>query len=329
MSNAAIKKAFAALFGKEGIPKPEFVKDYAARLFREVVEAVDDGDDDSISQNDMYRFLVWKSPCGISQKTVDKFFDRLDLDKSGSISLLEFTKVITEATDMIRKDLVFNAKLEADGIPNNFVVAGSCRMNAASGTQAFSMTVLRRKDMKYLWSVFQEVDYDEKGTVDLSEFRKYLAKSSSPHMGKMAASIFYAIDCKRTGSVSFQKLLTRLYPEARRSDIQVMMRMARPKDFIPKGPRADQELLGELKSIFTVYDDDHSGSLDEEEFVHAMALAGFSEEESAEIFQEIDLDKSGEVSFVEFEMWYLQNARQIQATERLLENADRDSDAGD
>lgn len=328
MANAALKKAFAALFGKEGIPEPEFVQDYSRRLFREVVEAVDDGDEDNISKNDMYRYLVWKSPCGISQRTVDKFFDKLDLDKSGSISLPEFTKVIAAGAELIRKDLIFNAKLEADGIPNNFVVAGSCKMNAASGTQAFSMTVLRRKDMKYLWAVFQEVDYDEKGTVDLSEFRKYLTKSS-PDMGKMAASIFYAIDNKRTGAVSFQQLLTRLYPEARRSDIQVMMRMARPKDYIPKGPKADQELLGELKSIFTVYDDDHSGSLDEEEFVHAMALAGFSEEESAEIFLEIDLDKSGEISFLEFEMWYLQNARQIQATEKLLEDADKDSEAGD
>ncbi len=32
--------------------------------------------------------------------------------------------------------------------------------------------------------------------------------------------------------------------------------------------------MSEIRNIFTIYDDDKSGSLDEEEFTHAMALTG-------------------------------------------------------
>lgn len=38
--------------------------------------------------------------------------------------------------------------------------------------------------------------------------------------------------------------------------------------------RPDGELMSEIQNIFMVYDDDNSGSLDEEEFGHALSLCG-------------------------------------------------------
>lgn len=38
--------------------------------------------------------------------------------------------------------------------------------------------------------------------------------------------------------------------------------------------KPDAELMEEIRNIFTVYDDDRSGSLDEDEFGHALGLCG-------------------------------------------------------
>ncbi len=55
------------------------------------------------------------------------------------------------------------------------------------------------------------------------------------------------------------------------------------------------------QSIFSIYDDDRSGTLDEEEFSHALGVLGFDMDEAASMFREIDRDGSGEISFEEFE----------------------------
>ena len=50
----------------------------------------------------------------------------------------------------------------------------------------------------------------------------------------MAASIFYSLDNQKKGSVSFKRLLERMFPEASSTDIKVLLHMARPKDYVPK-----------------------------------------------------------------------------------------------
>jgi hypothetical protein len=46
-------------------------------------------------------------------------------------------------------------KLFKNGGPDVHVVAGSCRMNSRSGTNAFRMAVVRRADMTRLYGIFQ------------------------------------------------------------------------------------------------------------------------------------------------------------------------------
>ena len=71
-------------------------------------------------------------------------------------------------------------------------------------------------------------------------------------------------------------------------------------------------------------DDDHSGTLDEEEFVYAMSTtAEFTEEEAMTMFKEIDADGSGEVTFDEFQTWWIANERKKHS---IMKQADKDSD---
>jgi len=318
---AALKKALFSLFGERGIPSEKDLKDVAIRIFREVCEAVDDEEDDNISKADLYNYLVKRSEVGISLKSVDKLFSKLDISGDGSINEEEFVKVIDKLCNMLRKDEALEAKL-VKAIPSNHVVPGSCRMNARSGTTAFGARVVRRKSMRRLFEVFNDVNLDGDGSISLMEFRKHMA-ITRPELQPMAASIFNSIDNRRTGKVSFKRLLERMYPDASSKDIKTLLIMARPRDYLPK-TKPDQELMDEVEEIFQIYDDDHSGTLDEEEFVFAMSeTARYSEEDAKKMFVEIDVDGSGEVSFEEFQVWFVSNE---QKKAQLLRDTNRDSD---
>lgn len=282
------------------------------------------------------RYLVFKSDVGISYKTVDKFFDKFDLDRSGHITEDEFRDVLAEVVTMIRKDAELDRQASMAGRDREyFVVAGSSRMNAAPRRlkqdpslppiAPFSTQVLHKSDLKYLWELFQTIDSDQKGTIDLSEFRKYL-KRSSKTMGEQAASIFYQIDKKRTGKISFMQLMAKLYPGATSRDLRIMGKMATPPDYVRKPKSNDEEFLNEIAFMFDIYDENKSGSLDREEFVHCLGIAGFEEEEAGSIFDQVDADGSGEISFTEFQQWYVDHSHLIVKSQEILRDAEKDDE---
>lgn len=55
-----------------------------------------------------------------------------------------------------------------------------------------------------------------------------------------------------------------------------------------------------------IYDDNGDGSLDFEEFLSAMQVCGYSEEDNKQMFSEIDKDGSGCVGLEELISWYAQ-----------------------
>lgn len=61
MSSAALKKALYSLFG-DSVPSEGEIENVANKIFREIVEATPDGDDNGITKTDMYHYLVKKSP---------------------------------------------------------------------------------------------------------------------------------------------------------------------------------------------------------------------------------------------------------------------------
>mmetsp|Transcript_5740 Transcript_5740/g.12691 ORF Transcript_5740/g.12691 Transcript_5740/m.12691 type:complete len:321 (+) Transcript_5740:149-1111(+) len=319
---AALRKALFSLFGGKALPNPEDLDDVARSLFKAIARP-DPSSDLVVMRKDLYKYLVMHSEAGISARSVDKLFDRVDVNKDGSISEEEFVQVVSKFYEMLKNEQALEERL-SKSIPDNHVIHGSCKMNGLSGTNAFRMQVVRRRSMKRLWDLFQEIDMDADGHITLAEFKKYISRRK-PDIANMSTSIFYALDKMRTGTVNFKQLIEKMFPEASREDVKLLMRMARPKDYLPKA-RPDEQLLEEIHNIFKVYDDDHTGTLDEEEFTHAMNLTGFTEEEAANMFKEIDTDGSGEVSFEEFEFWYVNHQRQ-QA--KVLADAEKDSDNDD
>lgn len=316
---AALRKALYALFGGK-VPHTEAELLAAApKLFDDVSGAVEsDGDD--ISKQDLYNYLVLNSEAGISSRSVDKLWAKVDVNKDGSISKDEFIKVLRPCWNMLKEEKDLEERL-GHTIPDNIVVRGSCRMNALSQTRAFGTQVVRRKSMQRLWALFQEVDMDSDGKLSLGEFKKYMSKRR-PNLAQMSASIFYSMDKQRKGSLSFKQIIESFFPVANREEVRLMMRMARPSSYLPQA-KPDEKIMEEIRNVFMVYDDDHSGTLDGDEFVHAMQLLGFSPEEVVTMFKEIDQDGSGEISYDEFEAWYVNNHRKQM---RVLQDAERDSD---
>ena len=51
---------------------------------------------------------------------------------------------------------------------------------------------------------------------------------------------------KRNGSVSFKRLIERMFPEASAADTKVLLHMARPKDYLPKA-KPDQGVRGGVR----------------------------------------------------------------------------------
>ncbi len=205
------------------------------------------------------------SQVGISLKSVEKFFKKMDLSGDGSISEEEFIKVVLKMIEALRAD----EEILAKGAPPNYVIPGSCKMNARSGTTAFRSKVVRRKSMRRLFDLFNDVNLDGDGSITLMEFRKHI-QITRPELTGMAASIFYSLDnvslgmlCqgyrvtlmsltdpharsrtqRRLGKVSFKRLLERMFPEATPKDIKVLLMMSRPKDYLPK-TKPNQEVRG-------------------------------------------------------------------------------------
>eukprot|EP00200_Dunaliella_tertiolecta_P004757 CAMPEP_0202354322 /NCGR_PEP_ID=MMETSP1126-20121109/9694_1 /ASSEMBLY_ACC=CAM_ASM_000457 /TAXON_ID=3047 /ORGANISM="Dunaliella tertiolecta, Strain CCMP1320" /LENGTH=314 /DNA_ID=CAMNT_0048946777 /DNA_START=137 /DNA_END=1078 /DNA_ORIENTATION=- len=279
-NSASLRKAFITLLGGRGkLPRPEELDIYAESVFKAVIiwarrqadgtclmpEDVSEWDD-TISRRDLYHYLVHHSEYGLSQKTCNLMFTRADADGNEKLTLEEMIRFTKKCYQMLVDDGDFDERM-IQAVPAFHVVPGSCKLNALSGTRAFEMRVVRRQSMRRIFSTFEEVDGDRDGKITLPEFKWYI-KKNQPHAAGMATSMFHSLD----------------------------------KDYVANA-QPDGELMKEIQNIFAVYDDDKSGSLDFEEFSHALNLCGFDPKETAVMFKEIDRDGSGEVSYEEFELW--------------------------
>mmetsp|Transcript_12665 Transcript_12665/g.34579 ORF Transcript_12665/g.34579 Transcript_12665/m.34579 type:complete len:373 (+) Transcript_12665:137-1255(+) len=336
-NSASLRKAFITLLGGRGkLPRPEELDIYAESVFKAVIiwarrqadgtclmpEDVSEWDD-TISRRDLYHYLVHHSEYGLSQKTCNLMFTRADADGNEKLTLEEMIRFTKKCYQMLVDDGDFDERM-IQAVPAFHVVPGSCKLNALSGTRAFEMRVVRRQSMRRIFSTFEEVDGDRDGKITLPEFKWYI-KKNQPHAAGMATSMFHSLDKDKVGAIRFSDLLRCLYPEASTLDLRLLARMARPDDYVANA-QPDGELMKEIQNIFAVYDDDKSGSLDFEEFSHALNLCGFDPKETAVMFKEIDRDGSGEVSYEEFELWYVNAQRRAR---KISRDAGKDSDIED
>ncbi|GMH40275.1 hypothetical protein BSKO_08179 [Bryopsis sp. KO-2023] len=210
-----------------------------------------------------------------------------------------------------------------EGMSHCYVwVRGDPLLNRLSNTKAFDMAVLRDTALRNVHVVFGEIDVDGTGRVSLRELKTYL-KHKAPSLLPMATGIFNQLDPAGRGKVSFKQMMKMLFPTAPEADLKTMVELARPQDQQRKNKSMDQELLVDVSEIFRIYDDNGDGTLDLEEFVSAMGVCGFEDEDNETVFASIDTDGSGTVSLDEFIAWYVE---QEQPAAREDSSSDEEDD---
>ena len=117
-------------------------------------------------------------------------------------------------------------------------------------------------------------------------------------------SMFASLDGDKSGTVTFQEVLSILYPLAKKSDLEKMLAYTRAKpkkkDVVKKFTLT-KEQEDEMGELFEMYDTDKSGSLSVRELTAAMTATGtFTREEVERIFEAADDDQSNEMDLAEF-----------------------------
>lgn len=299
---SALREAFTGLLGLQAgsgkLPQPAELERVARDVFANVA-AQNKGNKEMVRLTDLYNYLVLETKAVVTKKTVDKLFHEMDKDKSGTVSVDEFVKALQKVCRLLAR----LEQQEKEVVPEYFVVPGSARMNNKVNLDLFKLQCVGKGSMRLLYDIFNEFDVDGTGVITFPEFKRYMQKHK-PDIAKMSQGIFNSIDKNRKGTISFSQMLEVLFPEATPDGIRILTKMAKPKKGNPK-IEINQVMLEEVKRTFVIYDDDKSGFLDREEFIHAVQQGGFTEEEAAECFDEIDTDQSGSVSYEEFEEWYI------------------------
>ena len=134
--------------------------------------------------------------------------------------------------------------------------------------------------------MFNSVDVDGGGTLDIDEVRQLGEKLGFEFTGSELDSAWKLMDMDGSGAVDFGEFY---------------------KWWSVRKQRGDYELHSEAVRMFKAIDVDGGGTLDNEEVHKLGAMLGFkfTESELDAALKEMDADGSGEVDFEEFYEWYV------------------------
>lgn len=173
------------------------------------------------------------------------------------------------------------------------------------------------KDLKLLKNCFDSLDVDSSGQVDIMEITNHLnAQSSNGASFPPSLLRRMATRANLGDQLTFADTLSLCYPHANRSEIIAMDNMIRPKEEAEEGNAIDPDEELDVEQMWKLWDMDGSGELDAYELKQALRslitckrefsirLADFDD-----IFESMDLDKSGTIDIDEFKTWWFSDQR--------------------
>jgi len=212
--------------------------------------------------------------------------------------------------------------------------AGSSQMQP-SPTKAAS-SKYPKKDVLALREYFDQFDQDQNGHISLAELKDVLLKqkvavqrddglehsldernrkasyltcqhnghrregTTAAFLDSLAESLFAALDRNHDGRATFRELLTLMFPRATLPELETMCRWVAPKPRAAAARSLSAEQEAEVRSIFRMYDRDHSGDLSVSELLAALGSTGLTQEEVEQLHASADADGDGAVDFAEF-----------------------------
>ncbi len=146
------------------------------------------------------------------------------------------------------------------------------------------------KEVLELRKLFNAIDDDASGSIDVEEFVNSPALSST-HLFMNATSMFESIDRDASGTISFGELLAVAFPQATRANVKQMLKYVKAhesQEHMKTKISLSNSQVEEINNIFKLYDVDHSGGISTEELYEAMVGANPA---MREIFSLAEMDK--------------------------------------
>ena len=167
--------------------------------------------------------------------------------------------------------------------------------------------------LKHVWleKEFMAFDLDDSGEISQNELQEFMSVSLQiKFSSRELKTLWLAIDEDLSGEVQWHEFYVAIFPDEKgviKDEIAIVMRCQELvfTDMAAQG--IDVAHVGQyLRGIFEKFDEDKSGSIDENEFSELIKkITGPekapTEKEMRSMFAAIDFDKGGGIDFVEFE----------------------------
>uniref|UniRef100_A0A061SF46 EF-hand domain-containing protein n=1 Tax=Tetraselmis sp. GSL018 TaxID=582737 RepID=A0A061SF46_9CHLO len=192
-------------------------------------------------------------------------------------------------------------------------------LNKAAGGESFVSGWVRPSLLKQYYSVFTDMNVDNKGRVSLGDFQRYL-KEKNPELLPHAQSLFGRVttdaprqrtklfDDSPEPTVSFRDILKVIFPQASDDDILKLQQMAKPCGLPPK--RVLMQQFEDARHLFHKLNVSGNGKLTEQEVEEGLIRLGQDLEEVSSMLIDLfgDEDDEGDllpfVDFHRFFEWY-------------------------
>lgn len=264
--------------------------------------------------------------CGkkVSDQEVDLLFRQGDVDGDGLIDIQEFVKLMFPAANQTLKKLQQSFKTMND-------VKAAFRKYDTDGDGHISRSELRNVMASFseqeVDAIFALGDKDQSGGIDYQEFVSMMIPNSGGILKRIASQFadvnqikegFKRIDTNGDGAISRQELRNGLHLAD--NDLDVIFAIGDIDqdgeislgEFVrlmsPSAASAMSRLRNNFRNIsdviaaFKRFDTNKDGSLSQQELMVGIGNLGlqFSPQESNSIFAMVDLDKNGEIDYIEF-----------------------------
>eukprot|EP01051_Picozoa_sp_SAG22_P005135 SAG22_NODE_297_length_12786_cov_3.360290_4_plen_2527_part_00 len=246
-------------------------------------------------------------------------FNSVDKDHSGTLESKEVGQLLEDLSMQLSadelKDTMQEIGTNSDGEIEfeEFVTWVSSQGSAETAANLKQQINHRRKEIKHLQELFDRIDEDCNGTMDVAEFQQLTVDIGMALNTIELQSIWLELDADGSGEVEFEEFVQwfkgqnkGIAGEMRRT-IRMTKMLACAKGAmvyaVDQGNRAGKK---KLREMFDHLDKDGSGELGKGDMLMLAAdlKVQASDEEIGDAMDQMDGDSSGQIDFDEFRKWW-------------------------
>ncbi|XP_022613335.1 ras and EF-hand domain-containing protein [Seriola dumerili] len=259
-------------------------------------------DVDNSGRIEKHEFTTICQELNVPAQEAEGIFNRLDIDKDGTVTLEEFISGFQERHEEEEDDTEAKDKQSSKN-----------KEQVISSQPPPSTRTMSTEERNRLRALFQAYDTDNSGRIEREEFLTICAELQVP--AAEGNRIFDRLDIDNDGTVTLHEFISGFhdrYGEDKQSSTEgfskneeqvitgfflffVLLSRSHPSI---RGMSAEEQ--DRLRTLFKTYDVDNSGRIERNEFLTICAELQVPAAEADRIFDRLDVDKDGTVTLLEF-----------------------------